>query len=98
MSATSHRCRACFPDYPAPVVRNSGGEREMMMMRWGMPPRRALAARRSRNIRNTSSSHWRGSLKPRTGALSRPTALPSTRRKPKPGDEEKGRGVVRAQQ
>ena len=27
-----------FPDYPAPVVRNSGGEREMTMMRWGMPP------------------------------------------------------------
>jgi hypothetical protein len=24
-----------FPDYPAPVVRNSGGEREMTMMRWG---------------------------------------------------------------
>ena len=23
-----------FPDYPAPVVRNSGGEREMTMMRW----------------------------------------------------------------
>jgi putative SOS response-associated peptidase YedK len=27
-----------FPDYLAPVVRNSGGEREMTMMRWGMPP------------------------------------------------------------
>jgi hypothetical protein len=26
-----------FPDYPAPVIRNSG-EREMVMMRWGMPP------------------------------------------------------------
>ena len=24
-----------FPDYPAPVVRNEGGEREMVMMRWG---------------------------------------------------------------
>ena len=29
-----------FPDYPAPVVRNSGGECEMTMMRWGMPPPR----------------------------------------------------------
>jgi hypothetical protein len=27
-----------FPDYPAPVVRNAGGDREMVMMRWGMPP------------------------------------------------------------
>jgi len=27
-----------FPDYPAPVVRNDGGGREMVMMRWGMPP------------------------------------------------------------
>jgi putative SOS response-associated peptidase YedK len=24
-----------FPDYPAPVVRNDGGERELVMMRWG---------------------------------------------------------------
>ena len=27
-----------FPEYPAPVVRNSGGEVEMTMMRWGMSP------------------------------------------------------------
>ena len=27
-----------FPDYPAPVVRNVGSEREMVLMRWGMPP------------------------------------------------------------
>jgi putative SOS response-associated peptidase YedK len=27
-----------FPDYPAPVVRNAGTVREMVMMRWGMPP------------------------------------------------------------
>jgi putative SOS response-associated peptidase YedK len=26
-----------FPDYPAPVVRNAEGEREITMMRWGMP-------------------------------------------------------------
>jgi putative SOS response-associated peptidase YedK len=29
-----------FPDYPAPVIRNSGGELEITMMRWGMRPRR----------------------------------------------------------
>src|SRR5579863_6937366 len=27
-----------FPDYPAPVVRNASAERELVMMRWGMPP------------------------------------------------------------
>jgi hypothetical protein len=27
-----------FSDYPAPVVRNAGAERELTMMRWGMPP------------------------------------------------------------
>src|ERR1700726_294138 len=27
-----------FPDYPAPVVRNDDTFREMVMMRWGMPP------------------------------------------------------------
>jgi putative SOS response-associated peptidase YedK len=25
-----------FPDYPAPVVRNTGAERELTMMRWGI--------------------------------------------------------------
>jgi hypothetical protein len=30
-----------FPDYPEPVVRNAGTERELVMMRWGMPPPRA---------------------------------------------------------
>jgi hypothetical protein len=29
--------RGVFPDYPAPVVRNAGAERELTMMR-GMPP------------------------------------------------------------
>jgi putative SOS response-associated peptidase YedK len=29
-----------FPDYPAPFVRNAGDERELVMMRWGMPPPR----------------------------------------------------------
>ena len=29
-----------FADYPAPVVRNTGAEREMALMRYGMPPPR----------------------------------------------------------
>jgi putative SOS response-associated peptidase YedK len=28
---------AIFPDYPAPVIRQSGADRELVMMRWGMP-------------------------------------------------------------
>jgi putative SOS response-associated peptidase YedK len=27
-----------FPDYEAPVVRNQEGQRELIKMRWGMPP------------------------------------------------------------
>ena len=27
-----------FPEYPAPVVRNAGTGRELVLMRWGMPP------------------------------------------------------------
>jgi hypothetical protein len=27
-----------FPDYPAPIMRNAGSERELITMRWGMPP------------------------------------------------------------
>ena len=32
-----------FPDYPAPVIRKDAGVREMIMMRWGMPPPPKLA-------------------------------------------------------
>jgi putative SOS response-associated peptidase YedK len=27
-----------FPDYPAPVIRNTDTGSEMTLMRWGMPP------------------------------------------------------------
>jgi putative SOS response-associated peptidase YedK len=57
-----------FPDYPAPVVRNAGqnadGARELIMMRWGMPPPPRGVSIPVTNIRNTSSPHWRGWLKP----------------------------------
>jgi putative SOS response-associated peptidase YedK len=58
-----------FPDYPAPVVRNDGGEREMVMMRWGMPPPPKLGGPPVTNIRNTSSPHWRAWLKPENRCL-----------------------------
>src|SRR5258708_35470716 len=57
-----------FPDYLAPVVRNAGAEREMTMMRWGMPPPRAGGFPVT-NIRNTTSPHWRGGVKPESRCL-----------------------------
>src|SRR5258708_21474913 len=42
-----------FPDYPAPVLRNVGTEREMVMMRWGIPPPK-LGGAPVTNIRNVS--------------------------------------------
>ena len=58
-----------FPDYPAPVVRNAGAERELVLMRWGMPPPPRIGEPPVTNIRNTSSSHWRGWLKPENRCL-----------------------------
>jgi putative SOS response-associated peptidase YedK len=57
-----------FPDYPAPVIRNAGDAEEMVMMRWGMPPPPGSGGPVT-NIRNTSSPHWRGWLKPECRCL-----------------------------
>jgi len=53
-----------FPDYAAPIVRNSAAGRELTMARWGMPsPVFAVKGRNSdpgvTNVRNVSSPHWR---------------------------------------
>ena len=53
-----------FPDYAAPIVRNSAEGRELTLARWGMPsPQFALVGKKTdpgvTNIRNTKSSHWR---------------------------------------
>jgi putative SOS response-associated peptidase YedK len=60
-----------FPDYPAPVIRNTdeGEGRELVMMRWGMPPPPRTGGPPVTNIRNTSSPHWRGWLKPESRCL-----------------------------
>jgi putative SOS response-associated peptidase YedK len=44
-----------FPDYPAPVVRNAGSERELVLMRWGMPPPLRTGGPPITNIRNVPS-------------------------------------------
>jgi putative SOS response-associated peptidase YedK len=53
-----------FPDYSAPIVRNTADGRELAMARWGMPsPVFALKGRNSdpgvTNVRNVASPHWR---------------------------------------
>lgn len=53
-----------YPDYFAPIVRNSAEGRELTLARWGMPsPTFALVGKKCdpgvTNIRNTASPHWR---------------------------------------
>jgi putative SOS response-associated peptidase YedK len=58
-----------FPDYEAPVVRDHNDGRELIKMRWGMPPPPKFGGAPVTNIRNTSSPHWRGWLKPESRCL-----------------------------
>jgi putative SOS response-associated peptidase YedK len=58
-----------FPDYPAPVVRNTDHGSELTTMRWGMPPLPRFGGPPVTNIRNTSSPHWRAWLKPENRCL-----------------------------
>jgi putative SOS response-associated peptidase YedK len=60
-----------FPDYPAPVIRNTDTRREMVLMRWGMPPPPRTDGSPVTNIRNTSSHHRRTGmwLKPENRCL-----------------------------
>ena len=69
-----------FPDYPAPVVRNLGADRELAVMRWGMPPPPRAGGPAVTNIRNASSPHWRAWLKPESRCLMPPTASRNMRR------------------
>src|SRR6201996_8234288 len=58
-----------FPDYPAPVIRNTETGTELTTMRWGMPPPPHAGGAPVTNIRNTSSPHWRMWLKPEKRCL-----------------------------
>ena len=48
----------------APIVRSHEGERELIMMRWGLPGPPAFGGQPVTNIRNTKSPHWRRWLAP----------------------------------
>jgi putative SOS response-associated peptidase YedK len=59
-----------FPDGMAPVVFNGdAGERELTMMRWGMPCPPQFGTTAVTNIRNTASPHWRRWLGPASRCL-----------------------------
>jgi putative SOS response-associated peptidase YedK len=60
---------AIFPDYEAPVVRYNEADRELVMMRWGMPSPPQFGGAPITNIRNTTSPHWRRWLKPESRCL-----------------------------
>jgi hypothetical protein len=47
-----------FPDYPAPVVRNAGDDRELIMMRWG----NAAAAAHGRTASYEHPEHFLAAL------------------------------------
>jgi putative SOS response-associated peptidase YedK len=81
-----------FPDYPAPVVGNDGGGREMVTMRWGMPPPPRAGGYPVTNIRNTSSPHWRGWLKPESRRLVPANSF--AKYAPEPNPETKEKDVV----
>jgi putative SOS response-associated peptidase YedK len=61
---------AIFPDAMAPIVRLSeDGERQLEMMRWGMPDPPQFGGVPITNVRNTKSPHWRRWLGPANRCL-----------------------------
>ena len=81
-----------FPEYPAPVVRNTDTGTEMTLMRWGMPPPPRTGGPPVTNIRNTSSPHWRGWLKPENRCLVPANSFAEYA--PEPNPETKKKDVV----
>jgi len=84
-----------FPDYPAPVIRDAGAEREMVLMRWGMPPPPRTGGLPVTNIRNTSSPHWRMWLKPENRCLVHANSFADYAPEPKTPAKKKEFGVFR---
>jgi hypothetical protein len=81
-----------FPDYPAPVVRNTDSGTELVTMRWGMPPPPRAGGPPVTNIRNTSSPHWRMWLKPENRCLVPANSFAEYA--PEPNPETKKKDVV----
>lgn len=60
---------AIFPDQRAPVVRQGAEDRELTLMRWGIPGPKAFGEHPVTNVRNVKSPHWRPWLKPQYRCL-----------------------------
>ena len=82
-----------FPDYPAPVIRNTDTGTEMTLMRWGMPPPPRTGGPPVTNI-ITALARLAQAGKPMLGPRQQ---LRRVRAGAQPGEQEKGRGLVRAQ-
>jgi putative SOS response-associated peptidase YedK len=79
-----------FPDYPAPVVRNTDHGTELATMRWGMPPPpRAPSNYPVTNIRNTASPHWRAWLRPENRCLVPANSFAEYAPEPNPATKKK---------
>ena len=52
-----------YPDYMAPIVRNTATGRELLKMRWGFPSPPYAKSPLTTNVRHTSSNFWRPWLK-----------------------------------
>jgi putative SOS response-associated peptidase YedK len=72
-------------------LRNADGKRELIMMRWGMPPPE-FGGPPVTNIRNTASPHWRGWLKPENRRLVPATSF--SEYEPEPTPETKKKDVM----
>src|SRR6476620_6588964 len=87
-----------FPDYPAPVIRNTDAGTELTLMRWGMPPPPRTGGPPVTNIRNTSAPHWRGWLWPESRCLVPANSFAEYEPEPNSATGKQGRGgLVRAQ-
>lgn len=78
-----------FPDYEAPVIRTRDDQRELIKMRWGMPPPPKFGGAPVTNIRNTSSPHWRAWLKPENRCLVPATSFSEYAPEPNPATGKK---------
>lgn len=82
-----------FPDYQAPVGRNAGAEREMVLMRWGMPPPPKFGGPPVTNIRNTNPTGAPGEAgKPVSGTAQQ---LRRIRPRAESRNQKEGRRLVR---
>jgi putative SOS response-associated peptidase YedK len=85
-----------FPDYPAPVVRNAGDDRGLVLMRWGKPPPPRIGGPGDQYPQHLFAALARmvEARKPLPGAVQQ---LRRIRAGAEPGDQKEGRRLVRDQ-